>query len=111
MIHLFPRTGGVGSQMTRRQIVKMSALAAGSFAHVASSWELLARENSTRRPTAKCCIYIFLCGGPSQPDLWDMKPDAPSGMRSQFEPIETNVPGIYFGELIPQVARHADKLV
>jgi hypothetical protein len=62
------------------------------------------------KSTAKHCIYIFLCGGPSQHDLWDLKPDAPEGIRSVFRAIDTNVPGIRFGELIPQVARHADKL-
>jgi hypothetical protein len=59
---------------------------------------------------AKRCIFIFLCGGPSQNDLWDLKPEAPDGIRSVFRPIHTNVSGIQFGELIPQVARHADKL-
>ncbi|WZO97702.1 DUF1501 domain-containing protein [Isosphaeraceae bacterium EP7] len=60
--------------------------------------------------TAKNCIYIFLCGGPSQLDLWDPKPDAAEGIRSVFKPIETNVPGIMFTELIPRLATHADKL-
>ena len=61
-------------------------------------------------PTAKRCISIYLCGGPSQPDLWDLKLNAPSGVRTVFQPISTSVPGLPFGELIPQVARHADKL-
>ncbi len=39
-----------------------------------------------------------------------MKPEAPVGIRSEFQPISTSVPGTVFGELIPQVARHADKL-
>ncbi len=39
-----------------------------------------------------------------------MKPEAPVGIRSEFQPISTSVPGTLFGELIPQVARHADKL-
>ena len=67
-------------------------------------------ETASRRATAKSCIFIFLCGGPSQHDLWDLKPDAPDGIRSVFQGIDTNVAGIRFGELIPQVARHADKL-
>ena len=69
-----------------------------------------AETASSAKGTAKRCIFIFLCGGPSQNDLWDLKPEAPDGIRSVFRPIETNVPGIQFGELIPQVARHADKL-
>ena len=65
-------------------------------------------KSQSRR--ARSCISIFLCGGPSQPDLWDLKPEAPSGIRSEFAPIATSVPGLQFSELIPQVARHADKL-
>jgi len=60
--------------------------------------------------TARHLISIFLCGGPSQPDLWDLKPEAPAGVRSVFQPIDTTVPGIQFGSLIPRVAQHADKL-
>lgn len=59
--------------------------------------------------SAKRCIYIFLCGGPSQLDMWDPKPDAPSGIRSAFNPIPTNAPGIQLTELLPQTAKHADK--
>ncbi|MES1261715.1 MAG: DUF1501 domain-containing protein, partial [Acidobacteriota bacterium] len=69
-----------------------------------------ARSPLSHPATAKNCIYLFLCGGPSQPDLWDLKPEAPAGIRSVFDSIETTVPGIRFGSLIPQVARHADKL-
>ena len=39
------------------------------------------------------CILLFLVGGPSQLDTWDMKPDAPEEIRGPFRPIETNVPG------------------
>jgi hypothetical protein len=62
-----------------------------------------------RAGTAKSCIYIFLWGGPPQQDMWDMKPDAPEGIRSQFRPIATNIPGIQICDQLPRVARHADK--
>jgi hypothetical protein len=42
--------------------------------------------------------------------MWDMKPDAPEGIRSAFRPIHTNVPGIHLCEHLPRLARHADKL-
>ena len=58
---------------------------------------------------AKNCIYIFLCGGPSQLDMWDPKPGIPSELRSPFKPLSTNVPGIQLTELLPQTAKHADK--
>lgn len=109
MIHLFPSVPGSAQRMTRRQWLAMSALAGCSIGPLVQGSQLQARSDGVRRP-AKSCIYIFLCGGPSQPDLWDLKLAAPSGVRTEFQPIQTNVPGIQFGELIPQVARHADKL-
>ena len=59
---------------------------------------------------AKSCIYIFLWGGPPQQDLWDMKPDAPQGIRSQFQPIHTRVPGIDICDQMPRLAQHTDKV-
>ena len=59
---------------------------------------------------AKSCILVFLWGGPPQQDLWDMKPDAPAGIRSLFSPIRTRVPGVDICEHMPLLARHTDKL-
>ena len=54
-------------------------------------------------------IMLFLVGGPSQLDTWDMKPNAPSEIRGPYMPIKTNVPGIEISEIFPRMARHADK--
>lgn len=54
-------------------------------------------------------IMLFLVGGPSQLDTWDMKPDAPAEIRGPYKPIKTNVPGIEISEIFPRMARHADK--
>src|SRR4051812_1012048 len=59
---------------------------------------------------AKSCILGFLLGGPPQQDLWDMKPDAPAGIRSEFRPIATRVPGIQICDRMPRLAKHTDKL-
>lgn len=59
---------------------------------------------------AKSCIILFLMGGPPQHSTWDPKPDAPAEVRGEIKPIDTNVPGIRFGELMPRLATHADKL-
>jgi hypothetical protein len=58
---------------------------------------------------AKACILMFMWGGPSQLDTWDMKPDAPAEIRGEFRPIATNVPSIQISEHFPLLARHADK--
>ena len=54
-------------------------------------------------------IMLFLVGGPSQLDTWDMKPDAPSEIRGPYKPLKTNVPGIQISEIFPRMTRHADK--
>ncbi len=69
-----------------------------------------AANRISARGTAKRCIYIFLCGGPSQLEMWDPKPEAPSEIRGPFDSIETSVPGMRIGELLPSVAKHTDKL-
>jgi hypothetical protein len=54
-------------------------------------------------------ILLFLVGGPSQLDTWDMKPEAPSEIRGPYKAISTNVDGIRISEIFPRMARHADK--
>ena len=55
------------------------------------------------------CIFLFLVGGPSQLDTWDMKPDAPAEIRGPYKPIRTNVSGIEISENFPRMAKHAEK--
>ncbi len=63
-----------------------------------------------RAASADACIYIFLWGGPPQQDTWDMKPDAPEGIRSQFAPIDTVVPGLSICDQMPLFAKQTDKV-
>lgn len=58
---------------------------------------------------AKACILIYLWGGPPQMDMWDPNPDAPDGVRSQFKPISTAVPGVHVSDQMPLFAKHVDK--
>lgn len=65
-----------------------------------------------RHPTfgkAKSCLIIFLNGGASHHDTFDMKPDAPAEVRGEFNPIASNVPGIRVCEHLPRVARVMDR--
>jgi hypothetical protein len=72
---------------------------------------LLAAESAATAagtpPRADACVLIFLNGGPSHLDMWDMKPDAPDGIRGEFKPIATSVPGIQYGEHMPKLAAQA----
>lgn len=60
---------------------------------------------------AKSCLLIYLDGGPSHLDLFDLKPDAPAEIRGPYRPIATSVPGLTIGELLPRVAQQAHRLV
>ena len=63
-------------------------------------------------PTShKSIINVYLPGGPPHQDMWDLKPDAPDGIRGEFNPIKTNVTGIQICEHFPRLAKMADKLV
>lgn len=67
-----------------------------------------AKQPSTAK--AKSCIYLFLWGGPPQMDMWDLKLDAPKGIRTLFQPIRTRVPGIDICDQMPLSARVMDKV-
>src|SRR5262245_5017129 len=72
--------------------------------------ELEARAAERGRPTRDVSlIFLFLHGGLSTIDTFDLKPDAPAEFRGEFRPIATNVPGIQIGEHLPRLARQMDK--
>lgn len=63
-------------------------------------------------PTAdkRSVLLLFQSGGPSQIDMWDMKPDSPIEYRGEFSPIQSNIPGYRVCELMPKLAKMCDKL-
>ena len=63
-----------------------------------------------KRTSNKAAIMIYLPGGPSHMDMYDLKPDAPKEFRGEFHPIATNVPGVQICEHFPLQARMWDKL-
>lgn len=67
-------------------------------------------DGTTSDGTAKACILLYMLGGAPQQETFDLKPEAPGTARSLFRPIATNVPGIEVCELLPDLARQADKL-
>lgn len=70
----------------------------------------LRAQQPAARERAKSCIFLFLFGGPSQVDLWDMKPHAPPEIRGEFKPAATNVSGIQICEHLPLLAQQMDKV-
>ncbi|MEX0641641.1 MAG: DUF1501 domain-containing protein, partial [Pirellulales bacterium] len=66
--------------------------------------------DGSRRKVAKSAIMIWLSGGASHIDTWDMKSDAPSEYRGEFRPIATSAPGIELCEHLPHLSRQAHHL-
>jgi uncharacterized protein (DUF1501 family) len=93
--------------LTRRDFLRAGALAAGAVG--LSLAELAQLQAAPGRPKDLNCILLFLVGGPSHLDTWDLKPDAPSEVRGPFRPIRTNVPGIRISEHFPRMATMADR--
>ena len=93
--------------LTRRTLLTAGAL---GFSGVTLA-SLLRAEQAGRRapPAADACILLFLNGGPSHLDMWDMKPSAPEGIRGEFRPIATPVPGLQVCEHLPRLARQMDR--
>ena len=65
---------------------------------------------SSGRKAAKACIFLFMWGGPSQLDTFDLKPGASDDIRGPFQPVSTNVPGIQICEHFQRLTKHVDKL-
>src|SRR3954452_10907683 len=95
--------GPVG--ITRRNMLQIGAIGALNLTlpRVLAAGKRASR--GTGAPGADSCILVFLNGGPSHLDTWDMKPDLPAEMRSEFRPSATTVPGLQVCEHLPRFAR------
>jgi hypothetical protein len=94
------------SRIARRELLQVGGLALMS---VSLPRLLAAQERAAQagmRPAADACVLIFLNGGPSHLDMWDMKPDAPVGIRGEFQPIATSLSGYQICEHLPRLAKH-----
>src|SRR5262245_10560329 len=96
-----------GAGMTRRAWLRIGGLALGGLA-LPDILRADARTGNFR--PAKGIIMVLLPGGPTHLDTFDLKPDAPAEIRGELRPIATNVPGTSICELMPRLARLADKL-
>ena len=99
-------------RLPRRSLLRVGV--AGLFGAGLPFGEMLARQARAEeeRPGSTkdvSLIILFLKGGLSTIDTWDLKPDAPAEFRGPFQPIDTNVPGIRIGEHLPLCAQQADK--
>lgn len=94
--------------ISRRQAIQVGAIGATGLG-LGDLLRLRAHAALPGAPTDTAVIFVFLPGGVSQLDTYDMKPNAPDDYRGVFKPIRTNVPGIELTELFPLHAKIADK--
>ncbi|MBU6295372.1 MAG: DUF1501 domain-containing protein [Planctomycetes bacterium] len=90
----FVQVGALGASLTMADIMRQRAMGA-------------VKASGSK---AKAAILIYLPGGPSHMDMYDLKPEAPKEFRGEFNPIATNVPGIQISEHFPMQAKMFDKL-
>jgi hypothetical protein len=94
----------------RRQFLVASTLGFAGLAKAEADRAEAATTLPPGRGTATSTILIWLSGGPSHIDLWDMKPEAPAEVRGAFRPVATSAPEIRFCEHLPHLARQAQRL-
>jgi hypothetical protein len=95
--------------ISRRGFLKLGSLCVGGLT-LADLLRFQARGESARRASSKAVIMVWLEGGPSHIDMYDLKPGAPAEIRGPFKPIQTRVPGMDICELLPMQAKIADQL-
>jgi hypothetical protein len=105
---LGPVRKGYCDGVTRRDFLKLGGLALGGLSMPGL---LRAEERAGIRRSPKAVIMIFLAGGPPHQDMFDLKPDAPEGIRGVFRPIPTVVPGLDICEYMPKLAQVMNRLV
>jgi hypothetical protein len=87
----FLRIGAFGAGLTLAEMLRLRAVAGTGSSN-------------------KSAIMIYLPGGPSHMDMYDLKPDAPKEFKGEFNPIDTNVAGVQISEHFPLQAKMWDKL-
>ena len=112
MFTIWGNSQGFCDGVNRRNFLKIGAFGAGlTLADMLRLRATATAPAGQAAPTRqKSAIMIYLPGGPSHMDMYDLKPDAPVEFRGEFNPIQTNVPGVQICEHFPMQAQMWDKL-
>lgn len=112
----FPDIGSPDPRFPRRAWLRVAGLTLGGVSlpvftppRASAAEKVSAASSGSGFGKAKCCILLFLAGGPPQHETWDPKPEAGSDIRGEFGAIATRVPGLRVGELMPRLAAQADR--
>jgi hypothetical protein len=95
--------------LTRRQILRIGGLGLMGLTLPGLLQAQARATTPARRGRAKSVIMLFLSGGPSHLDMWDLKPEASEEIRGTFRPTATRAPGLAICEHMPRMAAVADK--
>lgn len=87
---------------SRREVLRVGSLGALGLS---LSDALASRAQGAQTTSADNCIVLFLNGGPSHLDMWDMKPHGPVDIRGEFHPIPSSLPGVQVSEHLPRLSR------
>ncbi len=96
--------------LSRRSFLQVGAFGAGLTLSDALRARAAESAKGGRSKAFKSAVFVYLPGGPSHMDMWDLKPDAPKEFRGEFHPIDTTVPGVRICEHFPMQAKMWDKL-
>src|SRR5436309_14303736 len=110
MNNIMTLRGGNGSWAGPLRLSRRDVLQVGAIGMLGLSLPRLLRAQAHARQvghsaSADACILIFLNGGPSHLDMWDMTPAAPVEIRGEFKPIASALPGVQVSEHLPRLAR------
>jgi hypothetical protein len=109
MLKIFGGSARDCDGITRRSFLQVGVLGLGGLA-LPDLLKLRASGAAVPGAGRRSVILFWLSGGPGHMETWDPKPDAPGGFRGPFGAIPTSLPGVHFGELLPEQARRMDKL-
>src|SRR2546425_2225513 len=111
-ISLNPRPNRLCNGVSRRDFLRVGAIAPLrlSLANFFAFQRLMAAEAGKGSARAKSIILVYLGGGLSHHDSFDLKPDAVQDIRGKYKSIPSNVPGLQVGELLPKMAKTMDKV-
>ena len=100
---------------SRREFLQLGGLQIGAISALGLSLPKLLAQEAAQKAAGKQndkpinCIFMFLQGGASHIDMYDMKPDMSAEIRGEFNPAKTNLPGLHLSDHLPKLGRCADK--
>ncbi|MFN4258721.1 MAG: DUF1501 domain-containing protein [Gemmataceae bacterium] len=111
MLTIFGNATRYCDGISRRNFLKIGAFSFGAASLSLADIFRAEAQGSSSTSRHRAVINVFLGGGPPHQDMWDIKAEAPSEIRGEFQPIATKVPGIQIGETFPRLAGLMDKAV